>query len=262
MKNVILSLFLIIFISLNAQQSPDTLRVMSFNILHGATTKGDFNLEAIAGFINKYHPDLVAMQEVDFKTNRSKKYNIPLELGYRTQLLPLYAKAMHYDGGEYGEALLSKFSLISTENMALPHLPDSEPRAAQIAIFETSNGNKLQFIATHLDHQRDETDRLMQADALAQRFKNEELPTILAGDLNSQPDSKTMKKLYEVFTKPADKKALMPTYPSSGARICIDHILFNQPEKWTELSYEVVCDEYITDHCVVVTTLVFNPNGD
>jgi len=42
---------------------------MSFNILHGATVKNDFNLDTIAGVINSYNPDLVALQEVDFKSN-------------------------------------------------------------------------------------------------------------------------------------------------------------------------------------------------
>ncbi|MCX2680158.1 endonuclease/exonuclease/phosphatase family protein [Galbibacter sp. EGI 63066] len=260
MKKIIFTLFLIASTILNAQQSADTLRVMSFNILHGATTKGDFNLEAIAGFINKYHPDLVAMQEVDYRTERAKKYNLPLELGYRTQMMPLYARAMYYDGGEYGEAILSKFSLMTTETVKLPHQTKSEPRAAQTAVFETASGNKIQFVGTHLDHQRDETDRLMQANALVDRFRGEELPTILVGDLNATPNSKTIKKLYEVFSKPDHKNSIAPTFPSTGPTVCIDHILFTQPEKWKVLSYDIICDEYITDHCVVVATLVYTPN--
>ena len=112
-KNVYNFFLLFVFtISVSAQKEADTLTVMSFNILHGATTQDDFNLEAIAGYINKFKPDLVAMQEVDFKTNRAKKYNLPLELGYRTQLMPTFARAMYYDGGEYGEVVLSKYNLV------------------------------------------------------------------------------------------------------------------------------------------------------
>lgn len=103
---------------------------MSFNILHGATTKNDFNLDTIAGVINKYKPDLVAMQEVDFKTIRAKKFDLPSEIGIRTQMTSLFARAMYYDGGEYGEAVLSNLSFIASENIPLPHQPKSEPRAA------------------------------------------------------------------------------------------------------------------------------------
>lgn len=259
MKNLFCIILFLTVITASAQSKPDTLKVMSFNILHGATTKGDFNLEAIAGVIKKYNPDLVAMQEVDFKTNRARKYNLPLELGYRTQMMPLYARAMYYDGGEYGEAVLSKYSLIYTESIALPHQADSEPRAAQVARFQTKNGNTIQFVATHLDHLRNETDRLMQADALVDEFKDEKFPTILTGDLNATPESETMKRLYRVFKKPEVKEAYQPTYSSTNPRVCIDHVLFNQPEKWSVLDYEIVCDDYVTDHCIVVVTLVFKP---
>ncbi|MDX1328867.1 MAG: hypothetical protein R3299_14280, partial [Arenibacter sp.] len=67
MRNHILKLLLFVFIggtSYCSLAQADTLRVMSFNILHGATTKNDFNLDTIAGVINHYQPDLVALQEV------------------------------------------------------------------------------------------------------------------------------------------------------------------------------------------------------
>ncbi|MFV0507535.1 MAG: endonuclease/exonuclease/phosphatase family protein [Bacteroidales bacterium] len=238
-------------------QNNDTIRVMSLNILHGATMKGDFNLDAIAGFIKKYNPDLVAMQEVDFNTRRAKGYNLPLELGYRTKMNPLYARAMYYDGGEYGEAILSKFSFTKTENIALPHQEESEPRAALMAEFSTAKGNTIQFVATHLDHLKNETDRIKQAFEIQQRFENSETPTILIGDLNAEPGSQTLKVIGKVFQKPDIATAYKPTYSSDNPRKCIDHILFNTPDKWEVLDYEIICDDYITDHCAIVATLVY-----
>lgn len=47
-----------------------TLRVLTFNIYHGATMKGDFDLDVIARVISNTDPDLVALQEVDYKTAR------------------------------------------------------------------------------------------------------------------------------------------------------------------------------------------------
>lgn len=240
-----------------AQNSNDTIRVMSLNILHGATMQDDFNLDAIAGFIKKYDPDLVAMQEVDFNTRRARGYNLTLELGYRTKMNPLYARAMYYDGGEYGEAVLSKFSFTKTESIALPHKEESEPRTALLTEFSTKNGNTIQFVATHLDHLKNETDRISQAFEIQKRFANSEIPTILIGDLNATPDSKTLKVLAKVFQKPNIDAAHKPTYSSENPSICIDHILFNTPDKWEILNYEVICDNYITDHCAVVATLVY-----
>ena len=94
---------LVLFFSLaigqfsNAQVVTDSSRVvkvLSFNILHGATTRDDFNLDLIAQVIIDADPDFVAMQEVDFKTNRARKYDLVTELGWRTKLVPLFGRSI------------------------------------------------------------------------------------------------------------------------------------------------------------------------
>ncbi|MCK0189334.1 endonuclease/exonuclease/phosphatase family protein [Arenibacter sp. F20364] len=262
MKSRILKLLLFVFVGITSFSSlaqADTLRVMSFNILHGATTKNDFNLDTIAGVINYYQPDLVAMQEVDFRTNRAKNYDLPTELGMRTKMASLFARAMYYDGGEYGEAVLSKFSFIGSENIGLPHLPDSEPRAALATRIKTKNGNTIQFVGTHLDHLKDETDRVMQAKAIVDHLGDTEYPTLLVGDLNAVPNSTPITLISEKFSKPRHPNAWKGTFPATGPSICIDHIMYNKPEKWQVLDYEVFCENYASDHCIVIATLVFTP---
>ena len=262
MKPMTLKLFLFVLCtstSFFSLAQADTLRVMSFNILHGATTKNDFNLDTLAGVINHYRPDLVALQEVDFKTKRAKNYDLPTQLGIRTKMASLFARAMYYDGGEYGEAVLSKNTFVASENLALPHLPDSEPRAALVTRIKTKNGNTIQFVATHLDHQKDEADKIMQANAILKNLGNTEYPTLLVGDLNAVPESSTIKLLLEKFEKPEHSNAWEGTFPATGPNICIDHIMFNQAEKWQVLDYEVLCENYASDHCIVIATLVFTP---
>ena len=56
--------------------SSKIVKILSFNILHGKTMKGDFDLDVIAKVINDANADFVALQEVDFKTNRAKKYDL------------------------------------------------------------------------------------------------------------------------------------------------------------------------------------------
>ena len=259
--SLIRSIFAIAIISLshplNAQS--DTLRVMSFNILHGATVKNDFNLDTLARIITGYKPHLVALQEVDFKTKRAREYDLPTELGYRTKMASLFGRAMYYDGGEYGEGILSSYTFVETGNFALPHLPDSEPRAALIARVRTGNGNIIQFVATHLDHLKDNTDRVMQARALVDKLRDTPYPTLIAGDLNAEPGSEPINILLKDFTKPDTPDAYLPTWPSDDPRICIDHILYNMPEKWKVTDYRVLCENYATDQCVVMATLVFTP---
>ncbi|MGB5499317.1 MAG: endonuclease/exonuclease/phosphatase family protein [Maribacter sp.] len=244
-------------LGMNGYSQMDTLRIMSFNILHGATTKNDFNLDTIAGVINKYKPDLVALQEVDFKTNRAKNYDLPTEIGIRTHMASLFARAMYYDGGEYGEAVLSNLSFIASGNIPLPHQPNSEPRAALLTRVRTKNGNVIQFVGTHLDHLEDNTDRLMQAKAINKALGESKYPTLIVGDLNDGPESETLKILSEHFYKPQIPEAKYNTWPAEGPEVCLDHILFNMPEHWQILEYEVVCENYASDHCIVIATLVF-----
>ena len=45
-------------------------------------------------------------------------------------MTPIFARAMYYNGGEYGEGILSKYTFLQTRNVALPFTPGDEPRAA------------------------------------------------------------------------------------------------------------------------------------
>ncbi|MDH5380897.1 MAG: hypothetical protein OEW75_08595, partial [Cyclobacteriaceae bacterium] len=100
-KRITILIFLILLHFITEAQiitdSSRIVRILSFNILHGATTQGDFNLDVIADVINNSNPDFVALQEVDYKTNRAKKYDLVTELGWRTKMSPLFGRAMYFD---------------------------------------------------------------------------------------------------------------------------------------------------------------------
>ena len=129
--------------------STKIVKVLSFNILHGATTKGDFNLDVIAKVIKDANPDFVAMQEVDYKTERALKYDLVTELGWRVKMVPIFAKAMDFDGGEYGEGVLSRHTFFQTRNVALPYTPGNEPRAALEIITILPSKDTIAFVGTH-----------------------------------------------------------------------------------------------------------------
>ena len=165
-------------------EAPVRLKIMTYNIYHGETMKGDFDLDRIARVILDEDPDMVALQEVDFGTRRARGYDLATELGWRTKMAPLFGRAMKYDGGEYGEAILSKHSFVSSRNVPLPHSEDREPRTALETIIALPSGATIALVGTHLDHLRDERDRLAQAQAIVEAFADNAVPTILAGDLN------------------------------------------------------------------------------
>jgi endonuclease/exonuclease/phosphatase family metal-dependent hydrolase len=232
-----------------------TNKVLSFNILHGATTKGDFDLDAIAQVIIDADPDLVALQEVDFKTKRAQLYDLVTELGWRAKMAPLFARAMTFDGGEYGEGILSKYSFIQSRNVALPFTPGHEPRTAVEVRTVLSSGDTIAFVGTHLDHLKDEKDRIAQAAKINEVFSLNTVPTILAGDLNAQPGSHTINLLETVWTPSYDKSQPEPTFPSDNPRVKIDYIMFYPKDRWTVLETRVIQDSIASDHCAYLVTL-------
>ena len=261
MRRPILLLFTLFALSLSLQaqnqvvDSSRVIRVLSFNILHGATTKGDFNLDVIAKVIQDSNPDFVALQEVDFKTNRAKKYDLVTELGWRTKMAPLYGRAMYYDGGEYGEGVLSKHTFLQTRNVALPFIPGDEPRAALEATTILPSKDTISFIGTHLDHLKTDSNRVMQAEKINGVFKNNAYPTILAGDLNAEPNSRPMHILEELWQASYKQDTLRYTYPSDEPRKKIDYVMFYPQNRWRVLETSIIQDSIASDHCAYLVVL-------
>jgi len=251
-------IFSILIVSANARgqslvDSSRIIRVLTYNIYHGETMRGDFNLDTIAGVIKSVNPDLVALQEVDFKTNRAKKMDLAMELGQRTGLIPIFGKAMDFSGGEYGEAILSRYTFFSTQNHALGGTEGREPRSALEVNVKLRSGDIIRFIGTHLDHTRDETDRISQATKLNNLFTKDDTPSILAGDLNARPESKTMEILLKEWTKSSADN--IPTSPSANPRAKIDYILFRPAKRWRVIETRVIDDKVGSDHCPFLSIL-------
>lgn len=232
-------------------------RVLTYNVFHGETMKGDFDLDLIAKVIKSVNPDLVALQEVDFYTQRVGRLDLATELGYRTGLAPLFGKAMPYDGGEYGEGILSRYSFIQTKSHPLKAQEGKEPRAALEIQVDLKSGERIRFIGTHLDHTPDERDRITQARELNALFTRDEMPSILAGDLNARPDSKPMAILYSAWTQSFTEN--IPTIPATNPKAKIDYILFRPAHRWRVLETRVIDEQVASDHCPVLTVLELLP---
>ena len=186
-----------------------TLRVLSWNIHHGEGSDGEFDLVRIAQMIRALNVDLVALQEVDRTTGRSGWRDQALEIASLADMHHVYGSAMPYDRGEYGEAILSRWPIRRSENVQLPRISGSEPRALLIAEVDTPIAGRVRFGATHLAHDA-ANDRLEQARIILNELNDGSLPTILAGDLNAGPDDPPLRLLLGYF---ADTHAENPRPP-------------------------------------------------
>ena len=234
------------------------IRVLSYNIHHGAGADGVFHLENAATVIKDLSPDLVALQEVDQKTTRVDGRDITLELSESIGIQSNFQKATDFAGGDYGQAVLSKYPFIKNRKYELPGQPDKEPRIAIEALIELSTGDTLQFLGTHLDHTGNSPDRIEQAKELNQ-LRNQNFPVILAGDFNDTPGSETIALLESQWGLAYSERDKKPTFPSPSAEKKIDFIMFYPKDRWKVIKTEVVCDPTASDHCALLVVLKLLP---
>ncbi|MCH8823642.1 MAG: endonuclease/exonuclease/phosphatase family protein [Planctomycetes bacterium] len=245
-----------LLVSCGQQSKPQQLRILTYNIHHGQGTDGKFDLQRIANVINAFEPDLVALQEVDRKTKRASGVDQAAELARLTGMNYAYGPAMEYSGGEYGEAILSRFPLVSIDNYILPWGDGSEPRALLVVQVKTNDFGMLVFGGTHLAHDS-QVDRIAQAKKINDLLVPiDDALVILAGDLNSQPSSDPMNVLSKHWLDTADQAGSpQPTYPNVKPDRRIDYVLVRREDSWQVVKAEVVEGLIASDHCPLLVVL-------
>lgn len=240
-----------------SKRERDTLRVLSWNIHHGEGTDGEFDLVRIAERIRALDVDLVALQEVDRTTGRSRWRDQALEIASLSGMHHIYGPAMRYDRGEYGEAILSRWPISHARTIQMPKIEGSEPRALLVAEIETPIAGRVRFASTHLAHDSGH-DRLEQARIILNELNDGSLPTIVAGDLNAEPDDPPMRLLLGFFedTHAANPR---PTFSAADPTRRIDYILTAPGNGWRIVETTVIAGDIASDHCLVLTELTRNP---
>jgi len=241
--------FVFVFCISSSLFSQTTLNVLTYNILHGANTDGSNNYDKIAEIIKSVNPDLVALQEVDFKTNRANKVDLAAEIGLRTNMFPIFGKAMDFDSGEYGVAILSKNVILCSQNTLLPFNLGNEPRAVLQILTTLDSGDTISFVCSHLDYKPNSLERVEQVNKINELYSTNKYPTILAGDFNDVPNSNAINILEKFWQPTYDKLNPELTFPSKNPNRKIDYIMLNKNNNWEVLSKKVICDSVATDHC-------------
>lgn len=234
-----------------------TLRVLCYNIHHGEGTDGKVDLPRLARVIRAADPDLVALQEVDDKTKRTGGVDQTAELARLTGLHGRFGKAIDYEGGGYGQAILSRFPLSELTVHTLPGEPDREQRVA-VEARVTIDGRELSFVTTHLHHQS-EPFRVRQAERLNQVFAAARRPVVLAGDLNATPESKPLAVLAGDWTRATAGPALL-SFPAGKPAKQIDYVLYRPAERFTTAETRVIDEPIASDHRPVLVILERRPD--
>lgn len=235
------------------------LRVLCYNIHYGQGNDGVYDVKRLAEVIKQHRPDLVALQEVDVGVKRSGRIHEAQLLGELTGMAVRYGPTQHYQGGLYGNAILSRLPITDVVIHPLPYTESTEqrvtyPRGAIAVKVRCPNGTTIRFVSTHFQHNLAK-DRIDEAAEINELFATDDVPTILAGDMNARPGSEPVVKLLERWASTVGDSP-EPTAPSSKPASRIDYIFF-RPETAFELIQSSVVDEPIaSDHCPVFAEFI------
>jgi endonuclease/exonuclease/phosphatase family metal-dependent hydrolase len=236
------------------------LRVLTYNIHHGEGLDGRLDLARTAAIVTSAAPDLVALQEVDRGTRRTGGQDQLVELGRLTGLHAAFGKAMDYQGGAYGVAVLSRTPIRRVSNRRLPGSPAREPRTAlTVDVDAPPPVGRVAFTTTHLDQGRDLMDQVAQASYLAGASAHRaDSASILAGDLNTRPDTRTMQILARRWT---DMFIDPPPDAGGRPRRRIDYVMVRQSASWRTVESRYIDAPLASDHQPVLVVLEWVGNA-
>lgn len=229
--------------------APGGLTLASYNIHRAVGTDGRCMPERIVSVIREIDPDIIGLQEVDWRVPVRKgatEFDILAALpGYT----PVAGPNIRDHRGHYGNLLLSRHPVGAVRLVDLSE-PGREPRGAIDAEIELPD-RRLRVIVTHLGLRVGE--RRRQAKKLAAALTA--IPghtTVLLGDFNDWlPTKPTLRPLTGLCRRSASPRS----YPAPRPLLALDQILLHGPGSVEAACHNSPDARTASDHLPVVARL-------
>ncbi|WP_229239613.1 endonuclease/exonuclease/phosphatase family protein [Echinicola soli] len=228
-----------------------SLKVMSYNIHHGADSEEVFTHEKIGQFIKSSGVEIVGLQEVDSICERSGKSDQMKIFAKITGMEATFGRHFAYDGGAYGLGILSRYPMRDIRNDRITSIRSNGEKgtlALLSAKLTLPSGQDIIFATVHFA--LDQTTRMQQAKEVL-GYLDCDLPVILTGDLNAEPHSEEIKllntKLFNTQSK-ADH-----TFPFDQPIKKIDYIMVSRKGCSVVIKTMVVSGNHLSDHLPIIS---------
>lgn len=205
------------------------LKIITFNIKCGWYGK---TLDDVVALLREQDGDLIGIQEVDCNTKRSlKNAHIPNQMEYIAEKAGYkywyFAKALDYQGGEYGHGILSRYPILKSEVIWPKAQPDQDtPGRKELRCIERHeievDGKLVTFYNSHLSSGA--ITPLQYAEVQDRYMIHEKYP-IFVGDLNAHPHHFEGYLNEERFLALNGGEGLKTPIKTSGGGNPIDHII-------------------------------------
>lgn len=210
---------------------------------------------AVAADIATAHPDVVVLEEVSSSPWGGDNAR---ELADRLGMYWAWLPNSEFGGHHFlGNAVLSRYPISQVYNTPLPYAPGTEPRGLLHTLVDV-NGVKVTVWATHLHFTGPV--RLPQSQAVSDKVGDPSCATVLAGDMNSTPNS----PMYSHFVRHlVDSFAGLTqgsgaTVPADVPRGRIDYIFHSAD---ISASQQSVRPQQHSDHRAVRVVLHVDPSS-
>lgn len=230
------------------------LKAMTYNICSGRNMARERDLEFAASVVRSVAPDFVTLNEVRSRTADIGPIDQANELGRLTGYYRVFGRSIDYAGGEYGNALLSRLPIVEHD---VVHIPDPEacddPRSEHRTVLRSilmAGDRRIRVLCTHFGLLDSEQENAV--DTVMRLLEEEDMPTLLMGDLNLSPEAPALAPLFEALTDVCGGRAEPLTFPSDEPECKIDYI-FHTAHFETEAAYSM--DTQCSDHRPLIAEL-------
>jgi len=228
----------------------ESLRIMTWNVHGTFNLNPDFDLEGVSAIIEKWSPDVVALQEVDSRGRADDPFARLADVvgEHRAEARSIVTK-----DGDYGQVLLSKLPFAAPPVISDVSYQEREPRRAITARIRAPLG-EVTVVATHLGLSIHE--RHAQASAIAELVENPR--TIVVGDFN---DWLWVKSVRRVLAGRCPVRTRLRTFPSRLPILRLDRIYVTAHGKILKAWTDKDARRY-SDHLPVIAEVAFPPVAD
>lgn len=208
------------------------IKMMTYNIQSGHNLQRDRDVRHAVSTIRGENPDILNLNEVHHCTElcengKCQAEQIAEALGYP---YVRFGKAIDHMGGQYGNALLSRFPILESQVFPIPGISEEEKKLcvwpedrSHMRNVLDINGREIVVLSVHYGLNPPE-----QKNAVAETLRlseEENRPLVFLGDLNMEPDNPLLAPVFAALSDTAEKgEGSMLTYPSDEPTGKIDYL--------------------------------------